>query len=175
VHVVASSHAVTVLACAALDDVATGVSRFAVVSGGLRGRSYLVSLGRLGMNRSFSLLSGGLDELLRGGLASPRGRALGLLHGSCLEEFPDFISSPTGVGVYGSGMLQRSMVAATTFWLARAKTGGSTTRSSLMRRLTLRALSRALPPSVRSARSCSRVCWSRCRFSRSSSSLSYNS
>jgi hypothetical protein len=99
VHVVASSHAVTVLACAALDDVATGVSRFAVIGGGLRGRSYPVSPGRLGMNRSLSLLSGGLDEPLRGGLASPRGRALGLLHDSGLEEFSDFISSPTGVGV----------------------------------------------------------------------------
>jgi hypothetical protein len=99
VHVVALSHAVTVLACAALDDVAMGVSRFAIVGGGLRGRSYPVSPGRLGKNRSFSLLSGELDEPLRGGLALPRGRALGLLHGSSLKEFSDFISSPTGVGV----------------------------------------------------------------------------
>jgi hypothetical protein len=64
VHVVASSHAVIVLACAALDDVTTGVSRFTVVGGGLRGRSYPVSPGRLRMNRSLSLLSGGLDEPL---------------------------------------------------------------------------------------------------------------
>jgi hypothetical protein len=47
---VASSHAVTVLARAALDGVATSVSRFAVVGDGLRGRSYPVSPGRLGMN-----------------------------------------------------------------------------------------------------------------------------
>jgi hypothetical protein len=99
VHVVASGHAVTVLARAALDDVATGVSRLAVVGDGLRGRSYLVSPGRLGMNRGLSLLTGGLDELLRGRLASPRGRALGLLHGNGLEEFSDFITSPTGVRV----------------------------------------------------------------------------
>jgi hypothetical protein len=98
-HVVASSHAFTVLARAALDNVATGVSRFAVVGDGLRGRSYPVSPGRLGMNRGLSLLSRGLDEPLRGGLMSPRGRALGLLHGSGLEEFSDFISSPTGIGV----------------------------------------------------------------------------
>jgi hypothetical protein len=37
VDVVASSHTITVLARAALDDVATGVSRLAVVAGGLRG------------------------------------------------------------------------------------------------------------------------------------------
>jgi hypothetical protein len=98
-HVVASSHAVTVLARAALDDVAMGVSRFTVVGGGLRGRSYSVLPGRLGMNRGLSLLSGGLDDPLRGWLASPQGRALGLLHGSGLEKFSDFISSPTGIGV----------------------------------------------------------------------------
>jgi hypothetical protein len=51
------------------------------------------------MNRGLSLLSGGLDEPLRGWLTSPRGGALGLLHSSGLEEFSDFISSPTGVGV----------------------------------------------------------------------------
>jgi hypothetical protein len=97
--VVASRHAVTVLARAALDDVATGVSRLVVIGGELRDRSYPVSPGRLGVNRGFSLLSGGLDDLLRGCLASPRGRALGLLHGGGLEEFSDFISSPMGVGV----------------------------------------------------------------------------
>jgi hypothetical protein len=64
VHVVASSHAVTVFARAALDDVATGVSRFTVVGDGLRGRSRPVLPGRLGMNRGLSLLSGGLGELL---------------------------------------------------------------------------------------------------------------
>jgi hypothetical protein len=99
VDVVASRHAITVLACAALDDVATGVSRLVVVGGGLRGRSYPVSPGRLGVNRGFSLLSGGLDDPLRGCLVSPRGRALGLLHGGGLEEFSDFISSSTGVRV----------------------------------------------------------------------------
>jgi hypothetical protein len=99
VDVVASSHTVTVLARAALDDVATGVSRLAVVVGGLRGRCYPVSPGRLGVNRGFSLLSGRLEDPLRGCLASPRGRALGLLHGGGLEEFSDFISSPTGIGV----------------------------------------------------------------------------
>jgi hypothetical protein len=87
VDVVASRHAVTMLARATLDDVATGVSRLVVVGGGLR------------VNRGFSLLSGGLDDPLQGCLASPRGRALGLLHGSGLEEFSDFISSQTGVGV----------------------------------------------------------------------------
>jgi hypothetical protein len=47
---VASRHAVTVLAHAALNDVATGVSRLVVVGGGLRGRSDPVSPGRLGVN-----------------------------------------------------------------------------------------------------------------------------
>jgi hypothetical protein len=99
VHVVASSHTVTVLARAALDDVAAGVSRFTIVSDGLRGRSHPNPSGRLGMNQGLSLLSGGLGEPLRGRLASPQGRAVGLLHGSGLEKFSDFISSPMGVGV----------------------------------------------------------------------------
>jgi hypothetical protein len=64
VDVVASRHAVTVLARAALDDVATGVSRLVVIGGGLRGRSYPVSSGRLRVNRGFSLLSRGLDDPL---------------------------------------------------------------------------------------------------------------
>jgi hypothetical protein len=84
---------------AALDDVATGVSRFTVVDDVLEDRRHPVSPGRLGMNRGLSLMSGGLDEPLRGWLASPRGGALGLLHSSGLEELSDFISSPTGVGV----------------------------------------------------------------------------
>jgi hypothetical protein len=84
---------------AALDDVATGVSRFMVVGDVLRGRRRPVLPSRLGMNRGLSLLSGGLDEPLRGWLASPRGEALGLLHSSGLEEFSDFISSSMGVGV----------------------------------------------------------------------------
>jgi hypothetical protein len=99
VDVVASRHAITVLARETLDDVATGVSRLVVVGGGLKGRSYLVSPGRLGVNRGFPLLSGGLDDPLRGCLASPRGRALALLHGGGLKEFSDFISSPMGIGV----------------------------------------------------------------------------
>jgi hypothetical protein len=99
VDVVASRHVVTVLARAALDEVATGVSRLVVVGGGLKGRSYPVSPSRLGVNRGFSLLSGGFDDPLQGYLTSPRGRALGLLHGGGLEEFSDFISSPTGIGV----------------------------------------------------------------------------
>jgi hypothetical protein len=99
VDVVASSHTVTVFACATLDDVATGVSRLAVVGDGLRGRCYPVSPGRLGMNRGFSLLSGRLEGPLRGCFAPPRGRALGLLHGGSLEEPSDFVSSPTGVRV----------------------------------------------------------------------------
>jgi hypothetical protein len=99
VHTITSSYVVTVFACAALDDVAMGVSRFMVVGDVLRGRSRPVPLDRLGMNRGLSLLSGGLGELLRGWLASPRGRALGLLHSSGLEEFSDFILSSTGVGV----------------------------------------------------------------------------
>jgi hypothetical protein len=99
VNVVASSHTVTVLARAALDDVATGVSRLAVVAGGLRGRCCPVSPGRLEVNRGFSLLSGRLEGPFRGCFAPPRGRALGLLHGGILEEFSDFISSPTGVGI----------------------------------------------------------------------------
>jgi hypothetical protein len=99
VDVVASRHTVTVLARVALNDVATGVSRLVVVGGGLKGRSYPVSPGRLGVNRGFSLLSGGLDDPLRGYLAPPRGRALDLLHGGGLEEFSDFIPSLTGVGV----------------------------------------------------------------------------
>jgi hypothetical protein len=99
VHVVTSSHAVTVLARAALDDVATGVSRPTVVSDGLRGESHPDPSGRFGMNRGLSLRSGGLCEPLRGGLVSPRGRALGLLQGGGLEEFSDLISSPAGVGI----------------------------------------------------------------------------
>jgi hypothetical protein len=96
---VASSHAVTVLARAALNNVATGVSRLMVVAGELRGRSYPVSPGRLGVNQGLSLLSGGLNDPLQGCLASPRGGALGLMHGGGLEEFSDFIPSPTGIGV----------------------------------------------------------------------------
>jgi hypothetical protein len=61
---VALSHTVTVFARAALDDVAMGVSRFAVIGDGRRGRSRLVPLGRLGMNRGLSHLSGGLGEPL---------------------------------------------------------------------------------------------------------------
>jgi hypothetical protein len=99
VHTVTWSHTVTVFARAALDDVATGVSRFMVVGDVLRDRRRPVSSGRLGMNRGLSLLSGGLDEPLQRWLASPRGGALGLLHSNGLEKFSDFISSPTGVEI----------------------------------------------------------------------------
>jgi hypothetical protein len=99
VHTVTSSHTVTVLSHAALDDVSMGVSRFVIVSEVLGDRRRPVSLGRLRLNRGLSLLSGGLDEPLRGWLTPPRGRALGLLHGSGLEEFLNFISSSTGIGV----------------------------------------------------------------------------
>jgi hypothetical protein len=62
--VVASSHTVTVFACSALDDVASGVSRFTVVGDRLRDGGSPVPLGMLGMNRGLSLLSGGLGKLL---------------------------------------------------------------------------------------------------------------
>jgi hypothetical protein len=84
---------------AAFDDVATGVSRFMIIGNVVEDRRHPVSPSRLGMNRGLSLLSGGLDEPLRGWLASPRGGALGLLHSCGFEKFSDFISSPTGVGV----------------------------------------------------------------------------
>jgi hypothetical protein len=64
VHVVASSHTITVFVRSALDDVATGISRFTVVGDVLRDRGRLVPLGVLGMNRGLSLLSGGLGRLL---------------------------------------------------------------------------------------------------------------
>jgi hypothetical protein len=99
VHVVASSHTVTVFARVALDDVATGISRFTVIGDMLRDRGRLVPLGILGMNRGLSLLSGGLGRLLRGRPTSPRGRTLGLLHGSGLEESSDLISGSTSVRV----------------------------------------------------------------------------
>jgi hypothetical protein len=105
VHAVTSSYTVTVFARAALNDVATGVSRFMVVDDVLRGRGRPVPLDMLGMNRGLSLLSGGLDEPLRGWPASPRGRALGLLHSSSLEEFSDFISSSTRVRVRWFGLV----------------------------------------------------------------------
>jgi hypothetical protein len=51
------------------------------------------------MNRDLSFLSGGLRRLLQGKPTSPRGRTLGLLHGSGLEKSSDFIVGPTGLGV----------------------------------------------------------------------------
>jgi hypothetical protein len=99
VHAVTSSYTVTVFARAALDDVATGVSRFTVVGNVLRGRSRPILSGMLGMNRGLSLLLGGLGKPLRGWLVLPRGRAVGLLHSSGLEEFSDFISSSTSIRV----------------------------------------------------------------------------
>jgi hypothetical protein len=60
VHTVTSSYTIAVFVRAALDDVATGVSRFTVVGDVLRDRGRPVPLGVLGMNRGLSLLSGGL-------------------------------------------------------------------------------------------------------------------
>jgi hypothetical protein len=101
--VVASSHTVTVFARAALDEVATGVSRFIIVGDVLRDGGRPVPLDVLGMNRGLSLLSGGLGRPLRGRPASPRGRTLGLLHSSGLEESSDFISGSTSVRVQWLG------------------------------------------------------------------------
>jgi hypothetical protein len=98
--VVASSCTVTTLTPPALSDVVTGISRFMVVDDTFTDRGRLVSLGGLlGMNRGLSLLSGGLRRLLQGKPASPRGRTLGLLHGSSLKESSDFIAGPTGLRV----------------------------------------------------------------------------
>jgi hypothetical protein len=100
VLVVASSCTVTTLALTVLVDVVTGISGFAVVDDAFTDRCRLVLPGgRLGMNRGLFLLSGGLRRLLRGKLVSPRGRTLGLLHGSSLEESSDLIAGPTGLGV----------------------------------------------------------------------------
>jgi hypothetical protein len=83
----------------ALNDVVTGILRFTVVDDAFMDRDRLVPLGMLGMNRGLSLLTGGLCRLLRGKPASPRGRTLGLLHGSGLEESSDFIMGSIGLGV----------------------------------------------------------------------------
>jgi hypothetical protein len=100
VLVVASSCTVTTLTPSALVDVVTGISRFAIVNDAFKDKSCLVPLGGgLEMNRGLSLLSGGLRRLLRGKPVSPRGRTLGLQHGSGLEESSDFIAGPTGLGV----------------------------------------------------------------------------
>jgi hypothetical protein len=88
-----------VFARAALDDVATGVSKFMVVGDVLRDRGRPISLGVLGMNRGLFLLSGGLGRLLRGRPVSPRGRTLGLVQGSSLKESSDFIPGSSGIGV----------------------------------------------------------------------------
>jgi hypothetical protein len=70
-----------------------------------RGRLVLLSV--LGMNQGLSLLSGGLRRLLRGKPASPRGKTLGLLHGSGLEESSDFIMGLTGLGVRWLGHVMK--------------------------------------------------------------------
>jgi hypothetical protein len=62
--VVALSYTVAVFARSALDDVASGISRFTVVKDVLRDGDRPVPLGVLGMNRGLSLLSGGLGGLL---------------------------------------------------------------------------------------------------------------
>jgi hypothetical protein len=99
VLVVASSCTITVFVPPALDDVVTGISRFTVVDDAFTDRGRLVPLGMLRMNRGLSLLLGGLDRLLRGKPASPRGGTLGLLHGGGLEESSDFIAGPMGLEV----------------------------------------------------------------------------
>jgi hypothetical protein len=76
-----------------------GISRFMVVDDALMDRGRLVPLGVLRINGGLFLLSGGLDRLLRGRPALPRGRTLGLLHGSGLEESLDFISGSMSVRV----------------------------------------------------------------------------
>jgi hypothetical protein len=176
VHVVASSHTVTVFARPVLNDVATGISRFTIIDDVFRDRGRPVSLGVLGMNRGLSLScqegSAGCCE------AGPR-RLEAELSACCMaavSRSPQISSRACRASRFdGSGMLRRSMAAVTTFWLARPKTGGLTARSSAMRRLTSRALSRAPPPCACAARSCSRVHCSRRRFSRSSSTRSCNS
>jgi hypothetical protein len=106
--VVASSYTITTLMPSLLVDVVTGISRFTVVDDAFTDRGRLVPLGGvLGMNRGLSLLSGGLRRLLRGKPASPRGRTLGLQHGSGLEESSDFIVGPTGLGVRWLGHVMK--------------------------------------------------------------------
>jgi hypothetical protein len=99
VHVVTSSHTVTVFARAAFDDVATCVSEFMIIGDVLKDRGRPVSLDVLGMNRGLFLLSGGLSRLLQGRPTSPRGRTLGLLQGSSLKESSDFIPGLSSIGV----------------------------------------------------------------------------
>jgi hypothetical protein len=50
------------------------------------------------MNQGLFLLSGGLQRLLRGKPAAPRGGTLGLLHGRSLEETSNLIVGPMGLG-----------------------------------------------------------------------------
>jgi hypothetical protein len=82
-----------------LDDVVTGISRFTVVDDAFTDRDRLIPLGVLEMNRGLSLLMGGLRRLLRGKPALPRGRTLGLLYDSGLEESSDFITGSMGLEV----------------------------------------------------------------------------
>jgi hypothetical protein len=109
VLVVGSSCTVIVFAPPALNDVVTGISRFTVVDDAFTDRGRLVPLGVLGMNRGLSLLSGGLHRLLRGKPASPRGRTLGLLHGSGLEESSNFIAGLTGLEVRWLGHVTKEL------------------------------------------------------------------
>ena len=76
----------------------------------------------------------------------------------------------------GSGMLRSSIVAAMTFWPARGKrlTGCFGSPSPTICRCTSRARLRALPPDGYGY-SCSRICSSRTRRSRSSSSFALSS
>jgi hypothetical protein len=60
---VASSCTVTVFAPPVLDNVVTGISRFAVIDDALTDRGRPIPLGMLRMNQGLSLLSGGLGRL----------------------------------------------------------------------------------------------------------------
>jgi hypothetical protein len=131
-HVVTSSHTVTVFARVALDDVAMGVSKFMVVGDALRDKGRPVLLGMFGMNRGLSLLLGGLGRLLRGRPTSPRGRTLGLLHGSGLEESSDFILGSSGVEVRWLGHVAKEHGSGDHVLASSSKNRGSTARSSAM-------------------------------------------
>jgi hypothetical protein len=107
--VVASSYTITTLAPSALGDVGTGVSRFMVVDDVFKDRGRLVLLGVLGMNRGLS----------------PVGRAPQAACCMAAVSRSPRISSwaRRALGFDGSGMLRRSMAAASMFWLAQPKTG----------------------------------------------------
>jgi hypothetical protein len=134
VLVEASRCFITALAPTALVDVVLGVLRLAVVDDTFSDRGSLVPL-RCGlrMDRGLPFLPRGLRRMLRGKPVAPRGGTLSLLHGHSFEETSNLIVGPPGLGGRCSGILHRSMAAATMFWLARLKTGSSPTWSLTMR------------------------------------------